>query len=161
PGTSSSLPPVLLTGAFGNLGSVLLEELSGRGHPVTCFDVDAPATRAAHRRLARGRAFDTVWGDLRDARQLQAAVVTARPAVIVHLGAIIPTPAYRRPALAEEVNVGGTRNVVEAAAALSPAPAILFASSFAVHGSRNAAKPLPLLDGESPCNAADNYGCHK
>jgi UDP-glucose 4-epimerase len=43
---------LLLTGAFGNIGSITLVELLKRGHQVRCFDVNTPANRRhAGRRL--------------------------------------------------------------------------------------------------------------
>jgi nucleoside-diphosphate-sugar epimerase len=43
---------VLITGAFGNVGSHSLRELLARGHTVRAFDVPTPANQKIARRYA-------------------------------------------------------------------------------------------------------------
>ena len=58
------------------------------------------------------------WGDLRDPGRVNAVVAEACPDAILHVAAVIAPLAYVRPQLARAVNVGGTRNLLEAAATL-------------------------------------------
>ena len=57
---------VLLTGAFGNVGTPTLDALLRQGHRVTCLEVSNPDTTRRARELV-GRAVATEWIDLTDA----------------------------------------------------------------------------------------------
>ena len=63
---------VLLTGAFGNVGSSALDELLERGHQVRCFDVKTRENVKAARKI-KGKA-EVFWGDLRHPEDVNAAV---------------------------------------------------------------------------------------
>ena len=152
---------ILLTGSFGNVGAHTLAYLAGQGHAVTCFDVESKANRKKEQKLARHWAFDTCWGDLRQAQVVQELVAQVRPEAILHLAAVIPPFAYLNPGLAYEVNVGGTRHLLAAAQALDRAPHFVYISSYSVHGPRNPHQNLPLLRGDTPLDPGDNYGRHK
>src|ERR1700726_3911726 len=54
---------VLLTGAFGNIGSSTLEELQKQGHQVRCFDIKQATYLRKARRLAKS--VEVMWGDIR------------------------------------------------------------------------------------------------
>ncbi|HOV50810.1 MAG TPA: NAD-dependent epimerase/dehydratase family protein, partial [Candidatus Cryosericum sp.] len=55
---------VLVTGAFGNVGTYAVDALLARGATVRCLDVPS----ALSRRKARGYAgrVEMLWGDIRD-----------------------------------------------------------------------------------------------
>ena len=55
---------VLLTGAFGNLGCIVLEKLIEQGHQVTAFDVKNKLNEQVAKSI-KGN-FNLVWGDIRD-----------------------------------------------------------------------------------------------
>jgi len=152
---------VLLTGAFGNIGSATLEELLRRGHAVRCFDLRSSANERAARRLGRGA--EVVWGDLRHPEDV-AAAVEGQDAV-VHLAFVIPTlsatgrSSEDYPAWAREVNVGGTQNLVAALAA-RPRPArLVFVSSLHVYGLTQDLPP-PRTVHETP-RPVEHYARHK
>ncbi len=152
---------VLLTGAFGNVGQSVLEELLRRGHAVRCFDLPTRANRRAAGRLA-GRA-EVVWGDLRQPADV-AAAVEGQDAV-VHLAFIIPKmsatgqESESRPDWAYEINVGGTRNLLNAMRALPRPPKILFSSSYHVYGRTQHLLP-PRTVGD-PVRPVEHYSHHK
>lgn len=152
---------VLLTGAFGTVGTHTLPYLVEQGHQVTCLDIRTAANERKQRDLAQRYRFAMVWIDLRQPRAVRQVIQQVEPEVIVHLAAMIPPLAYLDPQMAYEVNVGGTRHVIEAAQCLSPAPGFIYTSSYSIHGPRNPYKKLPLLTASTPPDPGDNYAQHK
>jgi nucleoside-diphosphate-sugar epimerase len=146
---------ILLTGPFGNIGSHVTAELIRQGHQVRTFDLRTPRNEKTSRRL--DHQHEVHWGDLRDVEAVRAAVQDQD--VIVHLAAIIPPLSVEQPDLAEQVNVGGTRNLIEAAKAQAKPPKFFFASSFDVFG--HTADQPPPRRASDPVQATDDYSAHK
>ncbi|MGD1996204.1 MAG: NAD(P)-dependent oxidoreductase [Anaerolineae bacterium] len=152
---------VLLTGAFGNIGTSALEELVRREHRVRCFDLRTRANEEVARRF-KGR-MEVVWGDLRRPRDVAAAVRGQE--VVVHLAFIIPklsatgVESEDRPGWAGKVNVGGTRNLLNAMEVLPVSPRIIFASSYHVYG-RTQDQPPPRTVSD-PVQLVEHYSLHK
>jgi len=63
-----------------------------------------------------------------------------------HLAAIIPPLADKMPALAEAVNITGTKNLVECTEKFSPEAFFLYASSISVYGDRNSNPWIKVSD---------------
>jgi len=150
---------VLVTGAFGNVGANTIGQLLKLGHEVHAFDVRTPGNEKRQARLV-GR-FQTHWGDLRDAESVQKVVGDVRPQVVLHIAAVIAPLAFVHPELAEAVNVGGTRLLIEACQRLQEPPRIVLTSSYTVHGPRNPYRDLPPIVGDTPVAPADPYAKHK
>ncbi len=146
---------VLLTGAFGNIGSSTLEELLRQGHRVTCFDLPTKANIKKARRL--GNKIDMIWGDVRNRKDVADAILGQD--AVIHLAAIIPPRSELDPEYAEQVNVTGTRNVVEALKSTSNPARLVFSSSVSVFG-RKFSTPPPRTVDES-IEPSDNYSRHK
>ncbi|MDW7657071.1 MAG: NAD-dependent epimerase/dehydratase family protein [Bacillota bacterium] len=99
---------ILITGATGHIGNVLVRKLHERypletlrlflqaGEPLDAFD---------------GLTVDLYYGDIRHETDVWRAVNGAR--LVFHLAGIIDT-APRYPRLLQEVNIGGTRHIVNA-----------------------------------------------
>jgi len=121
---------VLLTGAFGNIGSHTTSELLRQGHQVRAFDLRKPRTEKVAQRFS-GQ-IEVCWADIRNVDEVRAAVEGVE--AIMHLAALIPPASVEQPELAEQVNVGGTRNLIEVAQAQANPPKFLFASSFDLFG---------------------------
>jgi len=157
---------VLLTGAFGNVGSSCLGELLRQGQKVRCFDLKTRANQRIARRLGGQRhkgGMEVVWGDLRDPQQVATAV--RGQDVVIHLAFIIPKlsatgiESEKHPDQAHEINVGGTRNLLEAMKALPTPPRIIFASSYHVFGrTQDQPPPRTVFD---PVQPIEHYGHHK
>ncbi|XEO77026.1 hypothetical protein WKT22_02055 [Candidatus Lokiarchaeum ossiferum] len=147
---------ILLTGAFGNVGLSTLDELLSRGYYVSVFELDTPKNR----KLAHhyGDQIDMIWGDLREFTQVEKAVRDVD--IILHVGAIIPPLADKFPELAEAVNVGGTKNILQAMAQQPIPPKIVYTSSISVYGDR---RQNPLIKTEDPLKPSkhDLYGQQK
>ncbi len=152
---------VLLTGAFGNVGLRVLEALVERGHHVRAFDLRTPAAEKAARAYA-GRA-EIVWGDLRNAGEVAAAV--AGQDVVVHLAFVIPrlsatgVNSEDQPEWARAINVGGTRHLLDAMKAQPAPPRMLFTSSLHIYG-RTAHLPPPRRVTDVP-QPIEHYAKHK
>jgi nucleoside-diphosphate-sugar epimerase len=152
---------VLVTGAFGNVGTSTVNELIRQGHFVRCFDLKTRANARAARKL--GDAVELVWGDLRRREDIAAAVQDQD--VVIHLAFIIPKLSVTgfesedHPDWARDINVGGTHNLLEAMQALASPPKILFASSYHIYG-RTHDQPPPRTVWD-PVQPIEHYAHHK
>jgi nucleoside-diphosphate-sugar epimerase len=146
---------VLLTGAFGNVGFHVLQELLRQGQVVRCFDLKTLRTEKKARQV-EDRA-EIIWGDLRQPAQVAKAVEGQE--VIVHMGAVIPPASNDDPDGAYAVNVGGTRNLLEAAKSQSQSPRFFFTSTFDVFGHTQDKEPPRKVS--DPVQATDAYSAHK
>ncbi len=150
---------VLVTGAFGNVGQNTIHSLIERGHDVTAFDLDTKQNRKAAKRLS----VRTVWGDIRKLEDVEQAVENQD--VVIHLAFIIPSlsatgvSSESEPIWAQEINVGGTRNVIAAMEAQALPPKLIFASSCAIYGRTQDRKPPRTVD-ETP-SPIEHYSRHK
>lgn len=135
----------LVTGASGFVGGVVCARLLEQGNEVFALvrrDGSAPAGTTA------------VRGDLADAGSLAAAVSEAAPEVVFHLAAEIAS--QKSEERIREVNVGGTRRLVEACLAVPASPKLVFTSTV-VTGEADGA----LLTEETPLRVETPYGRSK
>jgi nucleoside-diphosphate-sugar epimerase len=148
---------VLLTGAFGNLGSLVVEQLRDRDHHVVAFDLPSKTNQKISRGFLDDPDVEMVWGDIRDEDQVTALV--HRVDAVIHLAAIIPPFSEGNPALAHAVNVDGTENVLRAIESATRRPLLVFGSSISVFGPR---KPgAPLCTPHDEVVETDHYSGHK
>lgn len=129
---------VLVTGGAGFIGSHVVDSLLANGDAVTVLDSFDPfydrsikeRNIAAHRTHPRWRLIEA---DLRDADALERLLTDSFDA-IVHLAAKGGVrPSIEAPLTYQDVNVGGTHNLLEAARRLK-VPHVVFASSSSVYG---------------------------
>jgi len=132
---------ILVTGGSGYFGSVLAEQARARGDAVRIFDLNPPGPALA--------GADFVAGDVRD----RAAVRAACDGIDVVFHNVAQVPLAKDRALFDEVNVGGTANVLVAARDARVAK-VVHTSSSAVFGipDRN-----PVTE-TSPCRPLEAYG---
>ena len=149
---------VLVTGAFGLVGSATVRQLVADGQRVVATDLDLPGNRKAADKLAD---VQVRYADLTDPAAVDALITEVAPTAIIHLAAIIPPVCYLRPELAYRVNVGGTANLLSAAEKLEKPPRFLQTSSIAAYGARNPHRITDLLTADTPVNPSDIYGAHK
>ncbi|WP_412049355.1 SDR family oxidoreductase [Hoeflea sp. Naph1] len=126
---------VLVTGAAGAVGQVLLEELAGAGTQTLATDIRTPAA------LPDGIKFALmdVRGD-----EVERVIAAFRPEVIVHLASIVsPTRAMTRE-FAHQVDMMGTRKVLDAALAHG-VRRLVVTSSGAAYGYHDD-NPVPLSE---------------
>lgn len=123
---------VLVTGAFGFVGTAVTRRLALAGHDVVALTSQPPGARPA-----TAFAGEMMRADVRDERTVRAAMtgVTA----VCHLAGLSRLrESFERPAEYQAVNVGGTRTLLAALAAEAAADAeparFVFASSAAAYG---------------------------
>ena len=135
---------MIITGAAGFIGSILVDRVLERGDEVVGVDNFDPfypesRKRANLARASRDPRFRLVELDIRDTERVAAAIVEARPDAIVHLAARTGVrPSIEEPSLYASTNVVGTTNLLEAASRLGPRPRFVYASSSSVYGDRPA-----------------------
>ena len=146
---------VLVTGAFGRLGQEGVERLLTEGHSVIAFDLPNRRNQREARRF--GHRVHTVWGDIRELEDITQCVESCD--AIIHNAGILAPLSEKRPDLAYAVNVGGTKNILEAMRRRSEPPVIIFASSLSVCGLREPGGPP--LTANDPTRPTDNYTSNK
>ena len=147
---------ISLTGAFGNVGLSTLEELLKRDHEITTFDV--PTKRNVKLSKKYGDRIRRIWGDLRNEDDVQRAVEGQD--VVIHVAAVIPPLADKKPEFAESVNVGGTKNIISAMEKQRKKPKLIFTSSIAIYGDRRRNPLIKVSDPPNP-NDDDEYAKQK
>jgi nucleoside-diphosphate-sugar epimerase len=152
---------VLVTGAFGLVGSAVVAELAGQGRRVVASDIDVPANRRRAQAFTARPGVEVRWADLTSPTDVQALLGAVSPTAIIHLAAVIPPFCYARPALARAVNVDATSTLVKVASAMPIPPRFVQASSVAVYGARNPYRNDGLLTTSTPLRPNDLYGEHK
>jgi nucleoside-diphosphate-sugar epimerase len=125
-----SEPRFLVTGAHGCVGAWVVHELLADGREVTTFDLSTEPRRL--RLLIGDEANDVrhVPGDIADPGALALALDDSRATHVVHLAALQVPFVRDDPMLGGRVNVLGTVNVFEAAAARG-VESLVYASSIA------------------------------
>lgn len=127
---------VLLTGACGFVGKVLLPMLLAKGYRVTCTSTSA----SSH----TGGGADWVSLDINDGAAVSRVVERVKPSHAIHLAAQSHVPtSFREPERTWQTNVMGTLHLLEAIKKHCTQAFFLFVSSSEVYGeSFKAAEPL-------------------
>ncbi len=147
---------VLLTGAFGNVGFSTLKELLNKDYSVRVFEVYNRKNRKIAKKFKNR--IEIVWGDLRNREEVNNAIQNQD--AVIHLAAIIPPLADADPGLAESVNVGGTKNIIDAMENQERKPKLIFTSSVAVYGDRRYNPMIEVTDPLVP-SRGDYYAITK
>ena len=125
---------ILLTGASGAVGFEAFKVLLDRRdqYKTRIFSLDAKYERNLFEPFQDQT--EIIWGDIRNPEDVRKAVEGVD--VILHAAGIIPPAADHHPQLAWAVNVGGTKNLVDAIRHLAVHPKLVFTSSISVYGDR-------------------------
>ena len=135
---------VLVTGAFGFIGTAVGRRLALAGH-----DVVAVTSRPLGTAPTRLFPCRVVRADLRDEGSVRAALADARPDAVCHLAGLGEVrESFQHPEEYHAVNAGGTKTLLDALTATAPGRRFVFASSAAVYGvpeHQPVAEDAPLL----------------
>src|SRR5262245_637627 len=125
----------LVTGGAGYLGSVVVDELLSRGHRVRVLDSLMHGAVPSLLHAWSDHQFEFVQGDIRSGEVVGRALDNV--SAIVHLAAVVGDPACaRQPTMAHEVNLEGTRTLLEKADAAGVGR-FVFASTCSNYGKRD------------------------
>lgn len=143
----------LITGGSGFIGTRLARLLRAEGERVVLFDrwfvPEALGSLAAE--------CEAIEGDVSSFEAVNRVVSEVRPDGIVHLAAILSGQCEGDPALAFQINVGGTFNVLEAARRAGVGR-VVATSSAAVY---EEPEPAPPRDEDHPLAPLGVYGMTK
>lgn len=131
----------LVTGGAGFIGLAIAERLITEGKRVVLFDLSAPAADLLARQELRGAIF--VPGDSRTPADVENALAIDTVEEVIHGAALTPNEQRERREARTivDVNIGGTINVIERAAARGGIRRTVVLSSVAVYGFSH---PTPL-----------------
>jgi len=146
---------ILITGAFGSIGIYTLKELIKRGNKVSVLELKTKANQKIYEKFKSD--IEIFWGDITDKDYVAKAA--ADQDVVIHLAFVIPYRSEDRPNWSWEINVEGTRNILNAMRSSPKKPRIVFASSVSVFGkTQDFTPPRTAAEQVMP---TDNYSHHK
>ena len=126
---------MLVTGGAGSVGRRVADRLVGSGLSVRVLDLPTMDFADLEGRLG----VEVVRGDITDADGVRRAVDGT--GAVLHLGAVLPPNSERDRDLTLRVNVGGTRNLVDAMERLNPDGRLVFTSSISTYGDTSSEEP--------------------
>jgi UDP-glucose 4-epimerase len=147
---------ILVTGGFGSIGMVVVDECLRRGHTVSVFEVSTKRTEKLARKYSK-RNVKVLFGDLRKADDVSRAVIGQD--VVLHLAAILPPVSDAHPDLCKAVNIGGTANLIHALQSPTTKAALVSVSSASVMGPTQ--KRTPPVRSDDPLSPMDIYSRSK
>ena len=145
-------PSILITGGSGYLGSLVGARLSERAVPTVLVDVRAPRVRAP--------GVEYVHGDVRTI-DLEGHLRSRDVRRVIHLAAVLEPPRGMAEDELEDIEVGGTRRVIEACVAAGVRHLTL-TSSGAAYGYHSRNDGHLLTEDEATAGSPDfAYSRHK
>lgn len=159
---------ILVTGACGNVGRYIVRKLLDNGQDVVACDIQNKHTKPVAKRLAayansKNRQLIMRWTDLSkktdNEHDFEAIFKANQITGVIHLAFIITPWTEIKPEYSYQVNVGGTRRLVDLTVKYAPSAPFVFASSATVFG-----PPVNeeiYFDETHATQATSNYTQHK
>ena len=140
---------ILITGGAGNFGRAVAGALHRRGHSLRVYDLPS-CDFSIFQGLKKIRIFKA---DILDPVAMRQALDGAQ--MVFHLAAILPPVSEENRDTTFQVNVEGTRILVEACEASAEITRLIFASSVSVYG--DTAQKTEIIGADHPVNPFDVY----
>ncbi len=134
---------ILITGAFGGVGSVSIEEGHKKGHNITVFELKNERNIKKAEKY-KNKIKKVIWGDLTKKEHVKNAIKGQD--VVIHLAAVIPPMSEKNVALSNNVNINGTQNIIDAIAEDNNRVKLVFTSSASVMGDTQQKEPPVKVD---------------
>lgn len=122
---------ILVTGAFGNIGKLLINELIERNYSVKCFVLPSVKNKKIVQKIKETKGCEIFYGDTRKKEDIKLAIKDCK--VVIHLAFTSPKICQKNPSFAYKVNVEGTNNLIEVIKKNSKNIKIIFASSISAY----------------------------
>ena len=150
---------ILITGAWGNLGLMCVEQALAAGHDVRCFDLPNKANRHTARSfLAKSPPrIDTRWGDI--TRLSGKDDLFSDIDGVIHNASVLPPLTETQPQLAYRVNVDGTENLIRLAETAGNHMPFVFPSSVTLFGKPAQIPSIKTVSDKTV--STDHYTRHK
>ncbi len=147
---------VLVTGGAGFIGSHTVDALLNAEIEVWVLDNLSTGLRTNLIQRKRNHRFHFIRGNIRNLKTVEKLTRTAD--AIIHLAAIVsPFISVQRPEITNDINVGGTLNILRAASK-HRVKKIVFASSSSVYGDTG---KHARINENAPTNPMTPYGASK
>lgn len=157
---------VALTGATGNMGQAVLEQLTASVLRPRLRVLILPADKKRAKRLRRTYAalcksgdLHIVYGNLADPAAVRELIAGAD--YVVNLAAVIPPLSDKRPDLAVECNQRGADVLVSAIEKAAPQPKLIHISTVALYGNRDGKHPWARVGDPLLVSPYDIYSATK
>lgn len=154
---------ILVTGGAGFIGSHLAERLLAQDCAVSVVDslddfYPPSVKRANLEEISRRGKVEVYEADIRDRAAMREAFERERPEVVIHLAARAGVqPSIEQPELYQDVNVGGTVQLLALAREFD-AKKFIFLSSSSVYG---ATAPVPFVEDRVEMKPVSPYAATK
>jgi UDP-glucose 4-epimerase len=146
---------ILVTGAFGSIGSFITKKLLELNYHVVAFDLLTPKTEKISHQFKNIKIY---WGDITNNESLKKVLEKEPIDGVIHLAFIIP-PFTEKLEIAEKVNIGGTQTLINLLEQSQFQGPLVFASSVSVFGETR--RETPPISSDHPVKATDVYTDHK
>lgn len=124
---------ILLTGGSGTIGKNVLALLTQKDDcEIISFDVNNKKSRSVYKKYLDK--ITVIYGDITQLKDVETACKGID--CVIHLAAIIPPLADEKPILTHQVNVIGTKNLLQGLEKHSPQAFFFYSSSVSVYGDR-------------------------
>ncbi len=122
---------ILVTGGFGNIGLLVVEECLKKGYAITVFDVPSKRNSRLEKKFA-AHGVRVILGDIRNYDEVKKAALDQD--AVIHMAAILPPVSEEKPELCRAVNVEGTANLIRVLKESEAETAFIEVSSASVMG---------------------------
>ncbi|MCF6364707.1 MAG: NAD(P)-dependent oxidoreductase [Bacteroidales bacterium] len=139
---------ILLTGATGSVGYETLKELLKHTNKFKIKVLELKNKKSVKKLKPYKNKVEIIFGNIINEKDTEKAVNGSD--VIIHTAALIPPKADKFTELAKKINIGGTKNIVNAVNKLNPEAFVIYTSSISVYGDRIKNPEIKVFDSLSP-----------